>query len=113
MPKKPVKTSVSASDSNSLPASVKVTFSFPADGSIENIALCGDFNDWNKSSHPMKKQKDGSFKITLTLQTGRQYEYRYYLGDEHWENDPQAGTYRPNEFGSHNSVINLETAPQE
>jgi 1,4-alpha-glucan branching enzyme len=85
----------------------KVTFVLPADIKAEAATLCGDFNSWDKSTNPMKKQKDGSFKLSLTLETGRQYAYRYLLAGDQWENDWQADAYLPNDFGTENSVIYL------
>ena len=90
----------------------KVTFILPPGLQTGTAYLCGDFNSWDKSTHPMKKQKDGSFKLSLTLETGRQYCYRYFLDGERWENDWAADAYLPNSFGSENSVVNLETVPE-
>ena len=85
----------------------KVTFVLPAEVQTESAYLCGDFNSWDKTTHPLKKQKDGSFKLTLTLETGRQYAFRYLLDGDRWENDWQADAYISNEFGTENSVLNL------
>jgi len=43
----------------------------------ETASLVGDFNGWDDSAHPMKKKADGTFYIALTLDTGREYQYRY------------------------------------
>ncbi|OIN93244.1 MAG: glycoside hydrolase [Anaerolineae bacterium CG03_land_8_20_14_0_80_58_20] len=90
----------------------RVTFTLPADVNAETACLCGDFNAWDKEAHPMKKQKDGSFKAALTLEPGRHYHFRYFLDGERWENDWEADAYVPNEFGSEDSVLSLE-APSE
>ena len=85
----------------------KVTFVLPAQVQANTAYLCGDFNGWDKTTHLMKKQKDGSFKLIITLETGRQYSFRYLLDGDRWENDWQADAYISNEFGTENSVINL------
>lgn len=90
-----------------------VTFSLPAEVNAETACLCGDFNTWDKTAHPMKKQKDGSFTLTLKLDAGRHYHFRYFLDGERWENDWEADAYVPNEFGSDDSVLNLEEFPTE
>lgn len=90
----------------------KVTFSLPADANAETACLCGDFNDWDKASHPMKKKKDGGFSLTLNLEAGRHYHFRYFLDGDRWENDWEADAYVLNEFGSEDSVINLEAASE-
>lgn len=89
----------------------KVTFHLPAEADANNASLCGDFNDWDAAAHPMHKQKDGSFSITLTLETGRAYQFRYLLDDSRWENDWAADRYEPNTFGEENSIVDLTNAP--
>lgn len=86
----------------------KVTFSLPAEVNAQTACLCGDFNEWDKESHPMKRKKDGSFSLTLQLEAGRHYHFRYFLDGERWENDWEADAYVPNPFGGEDSVLNLE-----
>lgn len=88
----------------------RVTFTLPAEANAQSACLCGDFNEWDKTSHPMKKKKDGSFSLTLELEAGRHYHFRYFLDGERWENDWEADAYAPNPFGSEDSVLNLEAA---
>ena len=40
--------------------SCRVTFELPAEVNAHEANLCGDFNQWNQDSHPMKRRKDGS-----------------------------------------------------
>lgn len=88
--------------------SCRVTFSLPVDVNAKSACLCGDFNDWDQNSHPMKRQKDGSFSLTISLKPGRAYRYRFLLDGERWENDWSAESYVPNEFGSQDSLITIE-----
>jgi len=83
----------------------KVHFEFPAPEALE-VYLAGDFNNWNSSANPMKKDKNGIWKTALSLKPGR-YEYRF-LVDENWENDPVCCDCVPNEFGSQNCVRIVE-----
>jgi 1,4-alpha-glucan branching enzyme len=55
----------------------------------------------------MKRRKDGSFTLTLSLQAGREYRYRYLLDGERWENDWAADGYTPNPFGSDDSLVRI------
>ena len=87
--------------------SCRVTFRLPAEVKAKKAFICGDFNEWNLKSHPMKKKKDGSFYATLYLDAGNTYHYRFKLSDGRWENDWEAETYAPNEFGEDNSVITV------
>ncbi|MBT3337763.1 MAG: glycoside hydrolase [Anaerolineae bacterium] len=85
----------------------RVTFQLPADIEAKTVTLCGDFNAWDKSALPMKQRKDGSFSTGLTLETSKEYRFRYWLDDERWENDWEADAYKPNEFGSEDSILSL------
>ena len=53
----------------------------------------------------MKRQKDGSFSITLDLEPGREYQFRYLVNNSEWHNDWQADKYTPNPFSGDNSVV--------
>jgi hypothetical protein len=53
----------------------------------------------------MTKRKGGRFSVTLTLEGGRSYRFRYLVDGHRWENDPAADGYIPNEYGSEDSVI--------
>lgn len=73
----------------------KVTFTVPAEAAAEakKVALVGEFNGWNpEEAIALKKQKDGSFKTSLELGAG-EYQFRYILDGEKWENDWEADKY--------------------
>jgi hypothetical protein len=55
----------------------------------------------------MKPRKDGRFSITLSLQAGRVYRFKYLLDDERWENDWAADEYVTNDFGTTDSLLKL------
>ena len=84
-----------------------VTFTLPkaATGSATSVHLVGDFNGWDREANPLKRQKNGNFAASLSLERGREYQFRYLLDGERWENDWQADKYLRNEFGSDNSVV--------
>ena len=83
----------------------RVTFKLPAEVNAETAVLAGEFNDWDISANPMRKLKDGSFSVTLSVPADRQYRFRYYLDGERWENDWDADQYLPNEHGTEDSVL--------
>ncbi len=83
----------------------KVTFELPKEVNATTAALCGEFNLWDPRAHPMKRRKDGSFSLTLNLETGKRYRFRYLLDGERWENDWAADAYVPNPFGTEDSVV--------
>ena len=92
---------------NKLGTTCRVTFSIPAEVHAQRVNLCGEFNNWNKSSHPMLRRRDRRFSLTLTLKTGHNYRFRYLIDGEHWENDWEADAYVLNDFGSEDSVVAL------
>lgn len=56
----------------------------------------------------MKSLKDGSFTLTLDLEPGRAYQFRYLFDQTDWGNDPNADQYVYSSFGNcDNSVIHL------
>ncbi len=73
--------------------------------SSTKIYLAGEFNDWDYSETPLRKQKDGSYATTIDLAPGQEYEYRYVLDGERWENDHDADKYVANVSGTENSVV--------
>ena len=83
----------------------KVIFEFSAPKARE-VCLAGDFNGWDTSTNPMKRDRKGLWKATLPLAPGR-YEYRF-LADGQWENDPSCSCCVPNQFGSMNCVRTVE-----
>lgn len=87
--------------------SCRVTFELPAQVNAQSVAICGEFNDWDPETNPMKKHKDGSFSTTISLKPGNSYRFRYLVDGERWENDYAADAYLPNEFGSEDSVVSI------
>lgn len=83
----------------------RVTFKYENPENAEVATLAGDFNNWSFQENPMKKLKDGSFSITLSLQAGISYPFRYVLDGNTWVNDEDANSYLPNEYGEENSVV--------
>jgi 1,4-alpha-glucan branching enzyme len=87
--------------------SCRVTFKYPNEELAESAVLSGEFNDWSTESTPMKKLKDGSFSVTLTLKSPGNYNFRYVLDGNVWVNDPKADSYSTNKYEEKNSVITV------
>ncbi|MFQ5795757.1 MAG: isoamylase early set domain-containing protein [Candidatus Bipolaricaulia bacterium] len=74
--------------------------------SARTVHIVGEFNGWDAQATPMKRLKNGSFTATIDLELGREYQFRYLIGGESWENDWNAEKYAPTSYGdSKNSVI--------
>ncbi|MBP7547972.1 MAG: isoamylase early set domain-containing protein [Corallincola sp.] len=92
---------------------VKVTFEIEpeaARNASEAYLLCEALG-WQKE--PLKKQKSGAFKAVVELPTDQKedYEYRFCLkldsGEELYDNDWAAESYRANPLGGDNSVVSV------
>lgn len=90
---------------------VEVTFTMPALEQVSKLYLVGDFNDWSIALHPLTQGTDGSWLITLPLEGGRSYQFRYFDNNGHWHNDWQADAYVTNQFGGENSLVEVEDVP--
>ncbi len=86
----------------------KVSFALPkeAAGNAKNVSIVGDFNNWNKKKHKMKKLKNGSFTSVIDLDVGTEYQFRYLIDGKAWINDSNADKYVPTEYtDAENSVV--------
>jgi len=88
------------------PGFVVVTFRLAGAAWAERVNLVGDFSNWDTRATEMERDPDGlSWSVSLTLQQGRAYEFRYLVDGTEWQNDWYADEFVPNAFGSENSVI--------
>jgi len=85
----------------------KVTFELPAEVSAEAASVCGDFNDWSPTAHPMQRRKNGRLTATIALPVDQSYRYRFLLDGTQWENDWDAEMYVSNHFGTEDSLIRV------
>jgi 1,4-alpha-glucan branching enzyme len=86
----------------------KVTFVLGREAApgAKTVMLAGTFNNWDPTSTPLKKDKSGNFKITLELEKGKEYQFRYLIDGTKWENDWQADKYVMAGIGAtENSVV--------
>ncbi|MBI5830294.1 MAG: glycoside hydrolase, partial [Chloroflexi bacterium] len=40
-----------------------VTFELPPEVNAQTACLCGEFDEWDETSHPMERREDGSFTL--------------------------------------------------
>ena len=85
---------------------VKFTVSKEAAGGAKTISIAGDWNSWSSTTDVLKKGKNGDFSISIVLEKGKEYQFRYLLDGARWENDWAADKYIPAPFSStDNSVV--------
>ena len=82
----------------------RVTFRLKAP-SVKEVVLSGDFNRWDVASHPMKKDENGIWKLSIIIPPGK-YEYKL-LVDGQWRLDDGNNQTVPNGFGSENNVLTV------
>lgn len=89
----------------------KVTFALTKEEAknASEIKVLGDFNEWNTTDGvEMKKFKNGNFKATIDLAVNEEYQFKYLLDGEVWENDTEADKYVENGVSyDGNSVVVL------
>ncbi len=88
----------------------KVTFTVDATliAGGKEVAVLGQFNNWDPSEDTMKKLKDGSFSKTIELEVGQEYQFRYLVDGERWINEPSADKFLHSGVAAEeNSVIAL------
>ena len=87
---------------------VRVTFTMPPIDHVQQLNLVGDFNQWSMDQTPMQQGVDADWSVSLSLDSGHDYQYRYLADGQDWHNDWAADAYLPNEFGTDNSVVSLK-----
>jgi 1,4-alpha-glucan branching enzyme len=86
-----------------------VTFVLPQAAAPDAGSVCilGEFNNWSADAHPLEKREEGDFVITLELEAGRAYRFRYVIDGWKFENDWFADRYEPNPYGGEDSVVDV------
>lgn len=84
---------------------VKVTFSIPNEPDQPKVSVVGDFNNWDPAASPLVKRPNNTRSVSVTVDPGQHYRFRYYDADGNWFNDDSADAYEPNEHGSHNCLL--------
>jgi 1,4-alpha-glucan branching enzyme len=85
-----------------------VTFILPSNIWAERVNVVGEFNDWDTRATPMiRNRSDANWKVTLELQTGKRYRFRYLIDGREWLNDWHADDHIENPYGSYDSIVDL------
>jgi 1,4-alpha-glucan branching enzyme len=83
---------------------VRVTFTMPAIESCDCLYLVGKFYEWNESVYRMQHADDGTWSLTLELESNREIQYRFRTCDGTWLNDPSA-LHGQDRFGAEISLV--------
>ncbi len=73
----------------------KVTFRLnkKSVGKAQKACVAAEFNGWRVDKTPMKALKNGDFTVTVALDKGHEYQYRYVVDGKHWITDDEADKY--------------------
>jgi 1,4-alpha-glucan branching enzyme len=85
----------------------RVTFTVDPRVGARTAAVCGEWNDWSADADVMHRDAGGGFSLTVGLDAGRAYRFRYLLDGQRWDNDWAADAYVRNDFGGDDSVVDL------
>lgn len=93
-------------------APVKETVLFEYfDPSAKIVTVVGDFNRWNPTARPLKRDAGGLWKVKVRLAPGT-YQYKFVVNGERWEEDPLNLRRTMNEHGTFNSIRNVGTSSE-
>lgn len=84
---------------------MRVTFTLPNSLWVNSVHLVGEFNDWDRTSHPMARNQDGEWVIAVELPLGKAFQFRYLVDNVNWTNDDNADAYVRNFHGSDNFIV--------
>ncbi len=88
--------------------SMRVTFELPGEAAAEQVAVVGDFNDWDHTRHTMKLDpKSGTWTAAISFKPGSVVQFRYLADGHSWRNDEDADEQVRNEHGTENSLLRL------
>ena len=68
-----------------------------------SVFLVGDFNEWDETKHPMRKNANQQWEINVMLYPGR-YEYKFLI-DGKWRLDPENDWKCINCYDTYNNII--------
>jgi 1,4-alpha-glucan branching enzyme len=85
----------------------RVTFTVDPRVDARTPAVCGEWNGWSADANVMRRDPEGGFSLTVGLDAGRAYRFRYLLDGQRWDNDWAADAYVRNGFGGEDSVVDL------
>ena len=82
-----------------------VTFTFaPFDDSVESVAVCGEWDNWEET--PMKQKKNGEFTLRKYLVSDASYQFGYKVNGSAWITDTDCASVGT-PFNSENSLLKL------
>lgn len=66
---------------------VRVTFTMPAVEACDCLYLVGRFYSWSESTYRMQRADNGTWSLSLELESDHEFEYRFRTNDGSWLED--------------------------
>jgi len=73
----------------------------------QSVSVAGDFNDWNTTGNPLKKDENGLWKTVIKLSKG-EYQYKFVV-DGNWFFDQDNPNTADDGYGGSNSLIEIDS----
>ena len=77
------------------------------DDAAEAVSMAGDFNGWDSTAAPCKKNGDGVWRAQIELLPPGRYRYKLVVNGDRWIEDPANAMKEPDEYGGFNSILNI------
>lgn len=72
----------------------------------ETVHIAGQFNDWQPDDIELRKDEDGVWRTSLSLEPGA-YEYKFIVNGKDWIEDPGNPDRVADPYGGHNSLLTV------
>ena len=66
-----------------------VTFTVDPRAGAQTAAVCGEWNDWPADAGVMHRDAEAGFSLTVDLDPGRAYRFRYLLDGARYGRSPE------------------------
>ena len=78
------------------------------DDAAESVSLVGDFNGWNKTAMPLRRDGSGLWLTEIEAPKVGRHAYKFVVNGQRWIEDPSNGMKVPDNYGGLNSVLVIE-----
>ena len=75
------------------------------DDQAVNVALAGDFNNWDPTSTPLARNGSGLWLTEIHPPHPGRYRYKFIVDRQKWIEDPNNGMKEPDHYGGLNSIL--------
>jgi serine protease AprX len=77
------------------------------DDLAREVALVGDFNDWDLTRTPFARERNGLWRAEIEPPPPGRYCYKFVINGQRWIDDPSNGFKEPDGYSGLNSVLSV------